>query len=154
MTADPFSMSVLLLRSVEQYWIGQAGHHLREARIVRRAVIDVPIDGLEPALDLASRDLAPRDLAQRRAAERPSGVNQKVHLGRRAVAGQRHEVAKPRDPEAPEPAVEALPARPERAINRRFPVRVDLQKHGQGATLGGHGLLDRPPEPVSYTHLT
>src|SRR5665213_2322350 len=88
MTADPFSMSVLLLRSVEQYWIGQAGHHLREARIVRRAVIDVPIDGLEPALDLASRDLAPRDLAQRRAAERPSGVNQKVHLGRRAVAGQ------------------------------------------------------------------
>src|ERR1022692_756704 len=93
MTAAPLSMSVLLFRSVEQHGIGQAGHHLREARIVRRAVIDVPIDGLEPA----------RDLARRQAAERLTAVDEKVHLGRRALAGQRHEVAKPRDPEATEP---------------------------------------------------
>src|ERR1022692_3393122 len=102
MTAAPLSMSVLLSRSIEQYGIGQAGHHLREARIVRRAVIDVRVDGLEPVFDLAPRDLAPLDLAPGQAAERLRSVNEKVHLGRRALAGQRHEVAKPRDPEATE----------------------------------------------------
>src|SRR5450631_523799 len=102
MTAAPLSMSVLLFRSVEQYGIGQAGHHLREARIVRRAVIDVPVDGLEPA----------RDLAPSQAAERLRSVNEEVHIGRRALAGQRHEVAKPSDPEATEPPVESLPTRP------------------------------------------
>src|SRR5450755_3649649 len=139
MTAAPLSMAVLLFRSVEQYGIGQAGHHLREARIVRRAVIDVLVDGLEPAFDLAPRDLAPGQ-----AAERLRSVNEKVHLGRRALTGQRHEVVKPRDPEATEAPVEALPARPERAIACVFPVRVDLQKHGERASPGGPGLLHRP----------
>src|ERR1700679_1398728 len=102
MTADPFSMAVLLSRSVEQYGIGQAGHHLREARIGRRAVIDVLVNGLEPAFDLAPR----------RGAERLRSVDEKVHLGRRAFAAERHQVMKPRDPEAAEPPVKALPACP------------------------------------------
>src|SRR5450631_3846501 len=114
MTAAPLSLSVLLLRSGQQYGIGQAGHHLREARIVRRAVIDVAIDGLEPAFDVATRDAAPRQ-----AAERFRCVNEEVHLGRRALAAERHHVAKPREPEAAEAPVEALPARPERAVGAR-----------------------------------
>src|SRR5450631_396056 len=143
MTAAPLSMSVLLLRSVEQYGIGQAGHHLREARIVRRAVIDVAIDGLEPAFDVAARDAVPRQ-----ASERLRWVNEEVHLGWRALAGQRHEVAKAREPEAAEASVEALPARPERAVVAGFPVGVDLQKHWERASLGGHGRLHRPPEQL------
>ncbi len=57
-------------------------------------------------------------------------------------------VAKPRDPEATETPVEALPARPERAVGRGFPVRVDLQKHGDRALPGGRGPIHRPSEQL------
>src|SRR5215831_2242926 len=90
------SLSTSLLSvSLERHGIGQTSQHLRDARIVRRAAVDVAIDGFEP----------PRQLGAGDAACRVGRVDEKIHLGRGALSGERHEVAEPGDPEAAEPPV-------------------------------------------------
>ena len=54
----------------------------------------------------------------------------------------------PREPEAAEPPVELLPARPERAVAGGFPVRVDLQDARGAGDPRGDGLVHRLPEQL------
>ena len=52
--AIPLFLSRPVYPSFEQDGIGQQLKHLRDARIVRRPVVDVPVDRLQPPLQIAA----------------------------------------------------------------------------------------------------
>src|SRR5579859_2605200 len=95
--------------------IGQGRQHGPDARIVRRNVVDVAVDDLQPSLEIAAGH-----------ARFVSGsVDHEHHLGRRARALEGHEIPQAGYLPAAEAAVEMQAACPQRTIARGFAVRVD-----------------------------
>src|ERR1700689_1615586 len=94
--AMPPFLSGSVYRSFDEDGIGQRLQHLRDARIVRRAVVDVPVDGLQPALQIAAGQGGGR--------HRP--VDQEVHLGHWADSAEGHEVPQAGNLHATETPVE------------------------------------------------
>src|SRR4029077_1895973 len=94
--AMPLFLSRSVYRSFDQDGIGQRLKHPRDARIVRRPVVDVPVDNLQPSLQIAA--------GQVRGSPRP--VDHQVHLGHRTDSAQGHEVPEAADLHAAETPVE------------------------------------------------
>src|SRR2546425_13056895 len=138
MASDPYTRGTMLVLapSPERNGIGHVAQHLRDPGIVGRAVVHVPVDRPEPSFQLGFGK--PPAWFRR--------VHHQVHVGGRAVAGQRKNVVQPGDSQTPETAIELLPSPPYLLVAVGLAIRVDLEHDGDAPPRGRFDTLHALPE--------